>query len=783
MNNVTNASGHLAGPPVCPVSHSTQSVPLCTVDGFTVWRCPESAVDFVWPAPDSQTLKQLYDREDWFESGERGGYADYDAQTAPSLPLVAEILNRYELTSGKELAILDVGCGYGNHLALAAQQGWKCFGIEPSLHARSMAQQRLGEQATIVENAEELLPKRFDVVLMLEVIEHLSDPYHLFFTLFGKNVIGSETLVVLSTPNARSVDAVTNPASWAYRHPPSHLVFYSAKALQLLFQKLLFKKIDIRGIVAQQAETIASYPDEVASINDGLGNFLGVLVEATASDFKEFMHERYVPGAYWKLTEYEHFPRYSLAAQFAKDAKALDFGCGTGYGTAMLSRHAQTVVGLDIAGEAIEWARATHRHPNIQFDLRSDLGHGLEQSTFDLVTCFEMIEHVDHAMQIATVTSIASLLKPSGKLVISTPDPAFTAPYGHNPYHLREMNEAQFKELLHSAFKHVVLLKQWVRPSIMIAEQSIPEQTVAQFGPVSQQRPSDAPVGFVAICSNQPIAPIPPMCLFDISIDFNRSVLDTEQHANRLRFSNYQQSEAIKDLKSSRQWMESLSQSWETAASQKDLQIAEVETAKEWHFNQSQTWQDLASRHGYTIDTLDAQNKALDSAKEWHSSQSQAWQNLASQHSQSIVAIEAQNRELQTANDWHASQSQAWQDLASKHSQSIVALDAQSRELQTANDWHASQSQAWQDLASKHSQSIVALDAQNAELQSAKQWHASQSQSWQELSAQHGQTIRTLEITNQTLAHQLQQHETTLDTIRKHWAMRLVNRVFKKRFF
>jgi 2-polyprenyl-3-methyl-5-hydroxy-6-metoxy-1,4-benzoquinol methylase len=741
MNNVSSAPPPAAAPPICPVSHSAQSIPLCTVDGFTVWRCPESAVDFVWPPPDSRTLQQLYDREDWFESGERGGYADYDVQTAPSLPLVSEILSRYEQTdqtAGKELAILDVGCGYGNHLALAAQQGWKCFGIEPSLHARSMAQQRLAEQATIVATAEDLLPKRFDVVLMLEVIEHLSDPYHLFFTLFGKNVIGPETLVVLSTPNARSADAIATPATWAYRHPPSHLVFYSAKALQALFQKLLFKHIDIRGIVAQESKAAASYSDEAASINDGLGNFLGLLVEAKASDFKEFMHERYVPGAYWKLTEYEHFPRYTMAAQFAKDAKALDFGCGTGYGTAMLSRHASSVVGLDIASDAIEWARATHRHPNIQFDLRSDLGHGLEQSTFDLVTCFEMIEHVDHAMQIATVTSIASLLKPSGKLVISTPDPAFTAPYGHNPYHLREMNEAQFKELLHSAFKHVVLLKQWVRPSIMLAEQSIPGQTLTHFGSVSEQPPTDAPVGFVAICSNQPIAPISPTCLFDVAIDFNRSVLDTEQHANRLRFANYEQTEVIKDLKKSLLWMESLSKSWEVSASEKDRQI---ETAH-------------ADFHHQLVEA----------------------------HSQ-IALRDSQNAELQSANQWHASQSQSWQDLAAQHGQTITTLDAQNAELQSAAQWHASQSHSWQDLAAQHGQTITTLDAQNAELHSAKQWHASQSQSWQELSAQHGQTIRTLEITNQTLAHQLQQHETTLDTIRKHWAMRLVNRVFKKRFF
>ena len=30
--------------------------------------------------------------------------------------------------------MLDLGCGYGNHLMAAAQRGWQCFGVELSDH-------------------------------------------------------------------------------------------------------------------------------------------------------------------------------------------------------------------------------------------------------------------------------------------------------------------------------------------------------------------------------------------------------------------------------------------------------------------------------------------------------------------------------------------------------------------------------------------------------------------------------------------------------------------------
>ena len=518
--------------------------------------------------PEDSLLKELYDREAWFEGGERGGYEDYDAQTAPSLPLVAALLDRFPESKGK-LSVLDIGCGYGSHLSLAADRHWKCFGIEPSAHAREVASQRHGERMTIFERAEDLLPQRFDLVLMFEVIEHLKDPYSLFFTLFGRDAIGEDTLVVIATPNARASNAITDPSGWAYRHPPSHLVYYSAKSLEILLKRLMFKNVNVRGLVPLQPCQTVRYSDEPLSINDEIGEFLGVIAEARGSDFKEFMHERYVPGAFWKLTEYEHLPRYSLAATLATGSKVLDFGCGTGYGSAFLAEAAESVVGLDISEEAIKWARETHRNPGLTFDQRSDLGQGLEQCYFDLVTCFEMIEHVDFDTQMKTIRSISSLLKPEGRLIISTPDPLFTAAYGNNPYHLREMTETEFMELLQSGFKYVTMLKQWVRPNIFIGEQPVPGIEPILFSPLTKTGTNDSPVGFVAICSNQPFVPPPFLCQFDTSSDFNRQTLETEHRLNRLRFENY-------TLTNDKEWLEIQLQAYQKQANEFERMLTET---------------------------------------------------------------------------------------------------------------------------------------------------------------------------------------------------------------
>ena len=639
--------------PVCPVSRSLDTQHLCKVDGFDVWRCAESATDFVWPMPDDKTLKAMYDREAWFEGGERGGYKDYDLQTEPSLHAMTELLERF--TAGEnDLNVLDVGCGYGNHLQLAANKGWKCFGIEPSDHARGIAQQRHGSSMTVVETVEDLFPVRFDLIVMFEVIEHLQDPYALLFTLFGRGAIGPDTLVVISTPNARSNDAVTNPGAWAYRHPPSHLVFYSAKSFEVLMRRLLFKEINIRGIVPLPPHPPAKFEDEEASINDGLGDFMGIVAEARGSNFKEFMHERYVPGTYWKLTEYEHFPRYGMAARMAQGARVLDLGCGTGYGTAQLGEVAKSVVGMDIAEEAIKWARQTHRSPKLTFERRSDLGQGFPKGSFDLVTCFEMIEHVDHKMQIDTIRSISNMLTPGGKLVISTPDPRFTAPYGHNPYHLREMTEPEFLELLQVGFKHVTILKQWVRPSIFIGPQSISDKGPVVFDPILKGVEDDLPVGFVAICSNEPMDNTLQFCQFDTSVDFSRQALNTENKLNGLRYENYSLSNGKRE--------------YEKAITELQKQIRLLNESTAWLESERLAWERLASQGTANTEEHQKQVQSMSENIAWLTSERSAWENMAGERLNQITGLQEHGMQLEA-------QRQTLENLAVEREQNIEHLN------------------------------------------------------------------------------------------------------------
>lgn len=532
----TQSPASIAQTQPCPICGISDSHPLCEVDGFAILRCAHCATDFVCPTPDEATLRAYYDRADWFEGGERGGYSNYDEQTTPQLPMFDAILDSFGET-GANLSVLDIGCGYGTHLEQAHRRGWKCFGVEVSAHAREVINTRHGNKFFISDDVEQLIPHEFDLIVLFDVIEHLVDPYHLFYTLFAKGAITPKTTVIIATPNARSADAVSNPSGWAYRHPPSHLVYFSGHALTTFLQRLHFTSIEIQG-AHDEAVGIELYSDEDFPINDRLASSPGLVCRATGSDFAGFMQERYVPGTWSRIAEYEHLPRYLFAREIAQGRKTLDFGCGTGYGTALLAQKAGTVVGIDIDLPALEWAREHHKKSNLSYEQRADFGASLPDKSFELITCFEMIEHVAEAAQREAIKNFSRLITRDGLTIISTPNPEITKLYGVNQYHIREMNRTEFVELLSEYFPYVEILEQFIQPSVLIA----PTAAAGQKNTLQHLAWSDVaqggaePAVYIALCSHAPLPTMESANYVDFRSDFIKQELQAAEQLNRTRF-------------------------------------------------------------------------------------------------------------------------------------------------------------------------------------------------------------------------------------------------------
>ena len=171
----------------------------------------------------------------------------------------------------------------------------------------------------------------------------------------------------------------------------------------------------------------------------------------------EFTGERLIPGQVDVDLLNEHLARYAFAVRLARGKRVLDAGCGAGYGSEELARAAESVIGVDIAAEAIEFAQSNYRQPNLRFEQASCNALPFEDASFDLLVAFEVIEHLEDWR--GFLREACRVLAPAGQLIVSTPNKLYyTASrgvQGANPFHVHEFDFEEFQSELKSVFPHV----------------------------------------------------------------------------------------------------------------------------------------------------------------------------------------------------------------------------------------------------------------------------------------------------------------------------------------
>jgi 2-polyprenyl-3-methyl-5-hydroxy-6-metoxy-1,4-benzoquinol methylase len=176
----------------------------------------------------------------------------------------------------------------------------------------------------------------------------------------------------------------------------------------------------------------------------------------------EFTGERVIPGQVEIDLWNEHFARYAFGSRFTRDRRVLDIGCGSGYGSAELSRTARSVTALDLSIEAAQYARANFPLENLRFAAASASALPFANASFDVVTAFEVIEHLDDWNKL--LIEAARVLTETGLFIVSTPNKEYYAEsrgtQGENPYHAHEFEAVEFEAELSKLFPHVEFLLQ-----------------------------------------------------------------------------------------------------------------------------------------------------------------------------------------------------------------------------------------------------------------------------------------------------------------------------------
>jgi ubiquinone/menaquinone biosynthesis C-methylase UbiE len=228
----------------------------------------------------------------------------------------------------------------------------------------------------------------------------------------------------------------------------------------------------------------------------------------------EFTGERVIPGQVNDDLWAEHVARYALATRFAQGRRVLDLGCGTGYGTADLAQVASAAVGVDLAPDAISYAL---RHfPSVRFLECSASAVPFPPASFDLVTAFEVIEHLQDWR--ALLAEAQRVLDPNGLLIVSTPNKRYyaeaRAKSGPNPFHEHEFEFQEFQTALREFFPHVQILFQDRVEAFAFYDGTSSDKNQKSRTEADLARPSGDPESanfFIGICS---CAPLPELSSF-----------------------------------------------------------------------------------------------------------------------------------------------------------------------------------------------------------------------------------------------------------------------------
>lgn len=149
-----------------------------------------------------------------------------------------DICRAIERISGRALAgqrILDVGCGWAQALVYFKRKGAICYGFDPAPeaveHGRS---EGLNVKQAGMETAAVFPGERFDVVTLLNVLEHLADPVGILREIHSR-VLAPGGIVVVEVPNDFNALQVCGQRIHGLKEwwvaPPAHLNYFNNDTL------------------------------------------------------------------------------------------------------------------------------------------------------------------------------------------------------------------------------------------------------------------------------------------------------------------------------------------------------------------------------------------------------------------------------------------------------------------------------------------------------------------------------------------------------------------------
>lgn len=211
--------------------------------GFGLCRCSRCGLSYVSPRLSERALGKIHSREYYFEYRVWRGIPIAGENEAEEILLSHRRLARAEqwIPPGR---LLDIGCSTVQLLRAAKDRGYTPSGIELAAWTVGYARKKHNLDVRRGPLSAAAFPgERFDLITLIDVLGHLSDPVAQMTTAAGLLQPGGVILAVV--PNAGCAEARKNILNWKHFKPWEHICYYDSNTLGELGRRSGLELIDV----------------------------------------------------------------------------------------------------------------------------------------------------------------------------------------------------------------------------------------------------------------------------------------------------------------------------------------------------------------------------------------------------------------------------------------------------------------------------------------------------------------------------------------------------------
>ncbi len=172
----------------------------------------------------------------------------------------------------------------------------------------------------------------------------------------------------------------------------------------------------------------------------------------------------YIAPYHWSYVGFHknfyEWPVRRIITSLKKTDKVLDVGCGDGKLTSLMAPHVASITAVDNQKIALQFAKLITDQAQIKnIKWKQDDARNIKEAdeSFDVVTCFDMVEHVPQETAKKVIRELTRILKKGGKLILTTPnrDELRGRIFGHKVIdkHYYEYNYKELEDMFKENFK------------------------------------------------------------------------------------------------------------------------------------------------------------------------------------------------------------------------------------------------------------------------------------------------------------------------------------------